>query len=142
LAILLATVGFAWAAIWSRRFDALPPEVTAAGTLTMGALTVLPFAIVFETPWTQAPTAVSLWALVAQAVFGAALGFLIYFRLVRTLGSIGTASVGYLKAGVSVLVGVALLSEPLTWSVAVGLAAVVLGVAAINPKFLSAARDS
>lgn len=141
VAIVLATVGFASAAIWGRRFDALAPEVTAAGTLTLGALTVLPFALLFEAPWTLTPTAISLWALLAQAVFGAALGFLIYFRLVRTLGSIGTASVGYLKAGVSVLVGVAVLNEPFTWSVAVGLTAVVVGVAAINRKAAGPERD-
>ena len=61
-----------------------------------------------------------------------AFGFVIYFRLIRTIGSIGTASVGYLKPAVGVLIGCALMGEPMTWTTAIGLAAILLGVAAIH----------
>ena len=73
-----------------------------------------------------------LLAAVALGSFCTAGAFMLYFRLVRTLGSIGVASQSYLRAGVSVLLGVMLLGEPFTWSLGVGLAAVVVGVAASN----------
>jgi drug/metabolite transporter (DMT)-like permease len=131
-AIVLATIGFALAAIWGRKFAGVAVEVTAAGTLTIAGLTLLPVALAVEQPWTAAPTTVSIVALLMQAAFGGALGFLLYFRLVKTIGSLGVASVGYLKAAVSVLIGVVLMSEPATVSLVVGLALVVAGVALIN----------
>lgn len=134
VAIVLATIGFAFAAIWGRRFAHIPVEVTAAGTLLLAGLTLLPFAIVFERPWTLQPSTASLIALAVQGAFGGAIGFLLYFRLVRTIGSLGVSSVAYLKAGVSVLIGVVMLGEPLTASLAVGLAAVIIGVAMLNSQ--------
>jgi drug/metabolite transporter (DMT)-like permease len=131
-AIVLATLGFAMAAIWGRKFSQVPVEVTAAGTLTFAGITLLPFALAIDEPWLLAPTRASVVALVMQAAFGGALGFVLYFRLVRTLGSLGVASVGYLKAAFSVAIGVAIMGEPLTLSLVAGLALVVAGVALIN----------
>jgi drug/metabolite transporter (DMT)-like permease len=54
------------------------------------------------------------------------------FRLVRTLGSIGVASQSYLRAGVSVLLGIVALGEQINASIGIGLVAVILGVALIN----------
>jgi drug/metabolite transporter (DMT)-like permease len=134
VAIVLATIGFAFAAIWGRKFSHIPVEVTAAGTLLAGGLTLLPFALVLETPWTLQPSSASVIALTVQAAFGGAVGFLLYFRLVRTIGSLGVSSVAYLKAAVSVLIGVVMLGEPLKISLAVGLAAVIVGVAMLNTR--------
>jgi drug/metabolite transporter (DMT)-like permease len=132
LAIVIATFGFALAYFWARKLEGVPVEVAAAGTMATAALTLVPFALAIEAPWRLEPSVRSLAALFVQAGFGAAIGFLIYFRLTRTLGSIGTSSVAYLKAGVSVLIGVALLGEPFGWSLGLGLLAVMLGVALIN----------
>jgi drug/metabolite transporter (DMT)-like permease len=43
-----------------------------------------------------------------------------------------TASVGYLKLAVGVLIGCTLMGESLTWTTATGLLAILLGVIAIN----------
>jgi drug/metabolite transporter (DMT)-like permease len=61
-----------------------------------------------------------------------ALGFVVYFRLIRTIGSMGVASVGYLKPAVGVLIGCALMGESLSWAGGAGLIAILIGVAAIN----------
>jgi drug/metabolite transporter (DMT)-like permease len=71
-------------------------------------------------------------ALLVNALFATALGYLVYFRLLASVGSVATASVGYLKPAVGVLIGCVLLGEPLTWQIAVGLAIILLAVAAIN----------
>ena len=72
----------------------------------------------------------SIVALLVNAFVATALGFVIYFRLIRTIGSIGTASVGYLKPAVGVLIGCTLMGEALTWTAVTGLLAILLGVAA------------
>src|SRR3546814_19941051 len=61
-----------------------------------------------------------------------ALALLLYFRLVRTLGSMGVASQAYLRSGVSVMLGILLLGETFRPAVGLGLVAVILGVAANN----------
>src|SRR5712692_5143889 len=131
-AILLATFSSAISVIHGRRFADMDPEVVAAGMLTCAAIVLVPMCLLVEAPWRAAPSAASLTALSANAVVATAFGFVIYFRLIRTIGSMGTASTGYLKPAVGVLIGCALLGEPLTWTLAVGLLAILFGVAAIN----------
>jgi drug/metabolite transporter (DMT)-like permease len=132
LAIILATLSSAASAIHGRRFAAVAPEIAAAGTLTSAAVVLVPLSFFMETPLNFAPSAASLAALLANAVVATALGFVVYFHLIRTIGSMGTASVGYLKPAVGVLIGCALMGESLTWTAAGGLIAILIGVAAIN----------
>ncbi len=132
VAIVTATISSAISVIHGRRFVTVPPEVAAAGTLTCAAIVLVPLCFIVETPLNSVPSAASVIALLVNAVVATAFGFVIYFRLIRTIGSIGTASVGYLKPAVGVLIGCALMGEPMTWTTAIGLAAILLGVAAIH----------
>ena len=131
-AIILATLSSAASAIHGRRFAAVAPEIAAAGTLTSAAVVLVPLSFFMETPLNSAPSAASLAALLANALVATALGFVVYFHLIRTIGSMGTASVGYLKPAFGVLIGCALMGESLTWTAAGGLIAILIGVAAIN----------
>ena len=96
------------------------------------AVWLLPAALVVDRPWTLNPSAASMGAAMALGLLSTGLALLIYFRLLRTLGSMGVASQSYLRAGVGVALGVAVLGEQITPMVGVGLACAVLGVAAIN----------
>jgi drug/metabolite transporter (DMT)-like permease len=131
-AIILATLLTAVSAIYGRRFAALAPEIAAAGTLTAAAIVLAPLCFLLEAPLSSAPSVASLAALLVNAILATALGFVLYFRLIRTLGSMGVASVGYLKPAVGVLIGCAFLGESLAWTGAIGLIAILIGVAAIN----------
>ena len=96
------------------------------------ALCLAPLSLVIDHPWTLRPTTDAILATLTLALFGTAIAFLIYFRLVKTLGSLGVASQSYLRAGVGVALGVMVLGEEISMVVGVGLAAAILGVAAIN----------
>jgi drug/metabolite transporter (DMT)-like permease len=102
--------------------------------LTCAAVMLVPLCLLVEAPWLIRPSVASLTALGANAVVATAFGFAIYFRLIRTIGSMSTASTGYLKPGVGVLIGCTLMGEPMTWALAIGLLAILFGVAAINGK--------
>lgn len=136
-AIILATMVSAVSVIHGRRFDDIAPEITAAGTLTSAAVVLLPLSLLMERPFQLVPSAASIGALLANAFLATALGFVLYFRLIRTIGSVGTASVGYLKLAVAVLIGCVLMGEPLTWTMMVGLVAIILGVIAIHERGFS-----
>lgn len=131
-AILISCASYALSAIHSRHFKSIDPAVTAAGACFAGTLMLLPFALVIEQPWTLAPSGRSLLAGLGAGVFSTALGFLIYFRLTKTLGSIGVTAQGYLRAPIGVLIAVVLLGETLSVFAWLGLALVVVGVAALT----------
>ena len=132
LAIVAATICYAGAAVFGRGFKGLDPIVPAAGSLLCGALVLVPLSIVFERPWAVSPSASSLLALLGLALFSTALAFVIYFRLIQTLGSVGTTAQAYLRVPIGVALGVLLLGERLSSTVWAGLACVVLGVAAMT----------
>lgn len=132
LSILAGAAVYGAAAIYGRRLGHLPPTVTAASTMILASLCLVPLALFFDRPWTLSPSLESLGAALMLATFCTAGALLIYFRLMRTLGSLGVASQAYLRSGVSVLLGIVVLGEQLTCIIAMGLAAVIVGVAAIN----------
>ena len=132
LAILLATLSSAVSVIHGRKLNGMAPEIAAAGTLTSAAVMLVPLCFMLERPLQVTPSLPSLAALLANAILTTALGFVVYFRLIRTVGSVRTASVGYLKPVVGVLIGCMLLGDTFTWTIAAGLIAILIGVAAIN----------
>jgi drug/metabolite transporter (DMT)-like permease len=94
-----------------------------------------------DRPWTLTPSASSMLALLGLAVFSTALAFVIYFRLIQTLGSVGTTSQAYLRVPIGVAIGVLFLGETLTSTAWTGLGCVVIGVAAMTiPARAAAAR--
>ena len=132
LAIVAATICYAGAAIFGRGFKSLDPMMPAAGSLICGAAILVPVSLAVDRPWMLTPSAASLLALLALAVFSTALAFVIYFRLVQTLGSVGTTAQAYLRVPIGVAIGVVLLGETLSSTAWIGLVCVIAGVAAMT----------
>lgn len=135
LALVLSAVLFGAAALFGRNFNGLDPMVPAAGSMICGAVVLTPLSIIIDKPWTLTPSAASMTALIALAVFSTALAFVIYFRLIQTLGSVGTTAQAYLRVPLGVGLGVVFLGETLSPTVWIGLVCVVAGIAAMTiPK--------
>jgi drug/metabolite transporter (DMT)-like permease len=132
IAMVLAAIAYAGAAILGRGFRDLDPMVPAAGSLLCGAAILIPVSLALERPWTLQPSTSSMLALLGLAVFSTALAFVIYFRLIRTLGSVGTTAQAYLRVPIGVAVGVVFLGEQLSSTAWIGLGCVVVGVAAMT----------
>jgi drug/metabolite transporter (DMT)-like permease len=131
-AIVVATICYAGAAIFGRTFRGLDPMVPAAGSMLCGAVILVPAGLAIEQPWHLTPSADSVLALIGLSVFSTALAFTIYFRLLHTLGPVGTTSQAYLRVPVGVAIGVVFLGETLASTAWIGLVCVVLGVAAMT----------
>lgn len=129
---VLAAICYAGAAIFGRGFKGLDPMAPAAGSLLCGAAILIPLSLGVERPWTLHPSMDSVLALLALAVFSTALAFVIYFRLIQTLGSVGTTAQAYLRVPIGVALGVLFLGERLSPTAWIGLACVVVGVAAMT----------
>jgi drug/metabolite transporter (DMT)-like permease len=134
LAVLGASVSYACGAVFGHRFDDQPPLVTAAASLLCGSMLMVPISLAVDRPWTLAPGLEATLAAFGLALLSTALASVIFFRLIRTLGSVATTSNAYLRALVSVLFGVFFLSEPLGWNVVLAAALILGGVALITWK--------
>ena len=132
LAIVAATICYAGAAIFGRGFKSLDPMMPAAGSLICGAIILIPLSLIIDRPWTLVPSTGSILALLGLSVFSTALAFVIYFRLVHTLGSVGTTAQAYLRVPIGVAIGVVFLGETISSTALIGLACVITGVAAMT----------
>jgi drug/metabolite transporter (DMT)-like permease len=132
LALVAATICYAGAVLSGRSFVNMNPMVPAAGSLLCGAILLVPLSLVFDRPWTLAPSTSSILALLALAIFSAALGLTIYFRLIRTLGAVGATAQAYIRVPIGVAIGVVFLGESLAPTTWIGLVCVIAGVAAMT----------
>jgi drug/metabolite transporter (DMT)-like permease len=142
LALVAASVCYAGAALFGRSFKDLDPLMPAAGSLICGAVVLIPISLVMDRPWTLAPSASSIQALLALSVFSTALAFVIYFRLIARLGAVGATSVAYLRVPIGVAIGVLALGEALAPTALAGLVLIVTGVVAMTLPVRNAASHS
>jgi drug/metabolite transporter (DMT)-like permease len=132
LAIVAATLCYAGAAIFGKGFKNLDPIMPAAGSMICGAAVLIPASLMAEQPWTLVPSLRSALALLGLSVLSTALAFVIYFRLLQILGSVGTTAQAYLRVPIGVAIGVLILGESLSSTAWVGLICVIAGVAVMT----------
>ena len=88
----------------------------------------------------------TILAVLALGFVSTGLGYILYFRLVRSLGSIGVTAQSYLRAPIGVLLASLLLGESVTFAMLAGMALVVVGVMAMTmrqrPPVASAAETT
>lgn len=132
IAIVAATLCYAGAAIFGKGFRELDPAIPAAGSLLCGAVILVPLSLIADRPWTLRPDTRSVLALLALSVFCTALALTLYFRLIQTLGSVGTSAQAYLRVPIGVAIGILFLGEQLSASAWAGLGCIVVGVLAMS----------
>jgi drug/metabolite transporter (DMT)-like permease len=132
LALVAAATCYAGAAVYGRTFRQLDPAVPATGSMLCGAVLLVPLSLTVDQPWRSVPSRSSIVALLALASLSTTLAFVIYFRLVRTLGSVATTAQAYLRVPVGVAIGALTLGEHVTLLGWIGLCCVVVGVAAMT----------
>lgn len=128
LAIVAATVCYAGAAVFGRRFSGMSAIVPAAGSMIAGGAVLIPASLIVDQPWALSVSVDSALALLGLSVLSTALAFVIYFRLLKSLGSVGTAAQAYLRVPIGVALGALVLGETLPLSAWAGMACVVAGV--------------
>lgn len=140
LACVTASLSYALAAVWARRFRRIgvAPIAVTTGQLTAGALIMLPVSLIVDQPWTHPFPPVSAWAAItALALFCTAFGYVLYFRLIDHAGATNALLVTLLVPPVAIMLGAAFLSETLAPQDFLGLALIALGLAAIDGRLVS-----
>jgi len=141
LACIIASLSYALAALWARRFRrmGLSPMSVTTGQLSAGAVIMLPLAILVDQPWTQSfPPLNALGSIVALALLCTAFGYVLYFRLIDRVGATNALLVTLLVPPVAIFLGSLFLGETLAPQDFIGLALIAVGLAAIDGRLLNA----
>ena len=143
LACVAASLCYALAAVWARRFKAmgLAPMSVTTGQLSVGALVMLPVVLIIDQPWLRPFPPLSAWAAIgALALVCTAFAYVLYFRLIDSAGATNALLVTLLVPPTAILLGAAFLGEALAPQDFAGLALIALGLAAIDGRLLSLFR--
>lgn len=143
LAVLAASVSYACSAVYGRRFSrrGLAPLASAAGQIAAAAAIMVPLALIIDRPWTLATPAVGVWgALLGLGVLSTFLAYIIYYRVLAKAGSVNLMLVTFLIPPSAILLGALFLGERLSANHFLGMAAIGLGLAAIDGRPLALLR--
>ena len=125
-AAAVTVIGYALGPIViSTKLAEAPPLAVITLALAANAIIYAPIA------WVQRPTTpvppVAWWSIVVLGVLATAVAFLIFFALVAEVGPSRMTVITFLNPAVAVLLGVIVLSEPITWGLVLGFPLVLLG---------------
>ncbi len=120
-AVLGYTIG---PVLLSLRLQGLPGVGVVAAAMTVVALAYTPYGV---THLPRHPSWAVLGSLCVLALVCTALAFLLFFELVQEVGPSRTVVVTYLNTAVAVVLGIAVLSEPLTAGIALGFPLIIAG---------------
>lgn len=129
LMIILAAVGYAVAPVIAATKI---PHVSgvAVNGLAMAIVAVVyavPALISFPAEIAAGPAPESWWSLVGLGVLCSVVAFVAFFRLIKEIGSARATLVTYMNMAVAVLLGIILLSEPITTGILIGFPLVLVG---------------
>ena len=125
-AAAITVVGYALGPIViSTKLSDAPPLAVISLALAANAIVYAPIA------WVQRPTepvpASAWWSIAVLGVLATAIAFLIFFALVAEVGPSRMTVITFLNPAVAVLLGVVVLSEPITLGLILGFPLVLLG---------------
>ncbi|HTG64662.1 MAG TPA: DMT family transporter [Sphingomicrobium sp.] len=143
LACIAASLCYALAGVWARRFRpmGLKPLKVATAQLLVGALVMTPVSLTVAEPWIGgSPSLAALGAITVLALACTALGYVLYFRLIDSAGATNATLVTLLVPPIAILLGALFLGELLNGTQFLGFAFTALGLAVIDGRLIAAVR--
>jgi drug/metabolite transporter (DMT)-like permease len=124
--LLLVAIGYAVApAIADRRLSEVPSMGVIALSLTIVALLYLPFTVAGYGAGLPSGSVVA--SVLVLAILCTAIAFVLFFELIKVAGPVRATVITFVNPAVAILLGVVVLSEPLTIGTLVGFPLVLLG---------------
>ncbi len=138
LAALGATLSYAFAGVWARkRLIGMPPEIAAAGMLTMSSVVALPLAWMVDGPFRMDLMPVTWIALIYYASIATAGAYLLYYRVLAMAGSGNLMLVTLLIPPFAILLGALVLDETLPANAFAGFALLSLGLVILDGRLVT-----
>ena len=102
-------------------------NVTTSTTL-WSVIFLLPFSLIFETPWNSDPTFASTLSLLYLGIIATGFAWLIRFRILTVNGLVFQNQVAYLIPIFGIIFGYFLMNEIITWRVLLSLVIILIGI--------------
>jgi len=142
MAVIGAAISYGFAGIYGKRFKEIPPIVTAAGQITGTTIMIIPITLAVDKPWLLPMPSIRVWgALLGLALLSTALAYIIYFRLLTTVGATNLLLVTFLIPVSAILLGTIILGEQLFMRHFIGMLLIGLSLAAIDGRALRLIRS-
>ncbi|MDB2530295.1 DMT family transporter [Paracoccaceae bacterium] len=143
LAVLGATLSYAFASVFGRRFAAakISPLHTALGQVTASSFILVPLALMIDTPWAFAlPSQATIFAILGLAVLSTAGGYLLFFNILERAGATNVSLVTLLIPPSAIAMGMLFLEETLQGIHFIGLALIILGLLSLQGRLFRLSR--
>jgi len=135
IALIGAAASYAIGGVYARRnVHGLRPMIPALFQVTFALLMVSIPALAIERPWERGIAPEALFAVAWLGLFGSALAFLVFFRLLRTWGATRTSLVAYVLPIWGLVLGALVLDETIDARLVIGTVLVISGIALVNQR--------
>jgi len=124
--VLIASIGYSWAVTMvTTKIPHIEPISINGVAMVFTAIVYLPFAILNAPE--QMPSLSVLGSVLTLGLFPTAMAFILFFQLIKDIGTARGSLVTYLNTAFAVILGVIILREPFTLGIALGLPLVLIG---------------
>ena len=133
-----ATISYAFAGVYGRRFGGLPPLATATGQVTCSSFILLPLVLLVDQPWALPVPGWDVWgSVLGMAIGSTTIAYILFFRILQTSGATNVMLVTFLVPVSAIVLGTLVLGEVLLPKHLVGMALIGAGLAVIDGRLLS-----
>ncbi|AIQ61442.1 DMT family transporter [Paenibacillus borealis] len=130
---LCAALSYAFGGLYASRVGSgLTPLALAAGQQLGASVVLLPLAVIFAPD--HLPSAAAVYSVLGLSLICTSVAYLLYFRLIASVGPVKTVSVTFLVPVFGLLWGVIFLHEPVYANTLAGLVIILLSVTLVNRK--------
>ncbi|MCX6454142.1 MAG: DMT family transporter [Actinobacteria bacterium] len=137
--VLIASIGYSWAVTMiTAKVPHIEPISINGVAMVFTAIVYLPF--VFLNAPEHMPSAKVLGSVLVLGLFPTAMAFILFFQLVKDIGTARGSLVTYLNTAFAVVLGVIILREPFTLGIALGLPLVLIGSYFASRKTVTSAQ--
>lgn len=130
---LCAALSYAFGGLYASRVGSgLTPLALAAGQQLGASVVLLPLAVIFAPD--HLPSAAAVYSVLGLSLICTSVAYLLYFRLIASVGPVKTVSVTFLVPVFGLLWGAIFLHEPVYANTLAGLVIILLSVTLVNRK--------
>ncbi len=140
LAALGGALSYAFAGVYGRRFSlmGIDPVIIAAGQVTMSSMVLIPISLMVDAPVEYSIVGFSAWAAVGGlAVLSTAIAYVLYFRILASVGATNLLLVTFLIPVTAIFLGITVLGETLQISEIVGMGFIAIGLLTIDGRLFT-----
>ena len=142
LAVVTATLSYAFASILAKRFKGIPPTVTATGQMTASTLVMIPAVFLYDGMPDLAAIDAGVWsAILGLGLLSTAFAYILYFSIIRTSGATNASLVTLIVPVSAVLLGTIFLGERLAIQDILGMGLIALGLLIIDGRLFASWKN-